>query len=62
MLVLGRKLGDVVTIETPEGRKITVTVVNLRNHSVRIGFDAPPDFKITRNERFDPPQAGKGGR
>lgn len=46
MLVLTRKSGEKVVI----GDDITITVVQVDGHRVRIGIDAPPDVSILRGE------------
>ena len=51
MLVLSRRLNERIEIETPEGRKITVVVVDLdRRGKVRIGIQADRDVAIFRQE------------
>jgi sRNA-binding carbon storage regulator CsrA len=55
MLVLGRKLGDGVTLILPDGREVNVVVVGLRRGSsrlsVQVGIDAPSDVQIRRYTR-----------
>jgi carbon storage regulator len=46
MLVLTRKLGETVVI----GGGITLTVLELRNDSIRLGIDAPRNVDIHRGE------------
>lgn len=46
MLVLSRKEGESVVI----GDDITVTVVEMRNGKVRLGFDAPREVSVHRRE------------
>ena len=48
MLVLSRKLGEVITI----GDKISVTVLEVKDNKVRIGIDAPQDMRIYRQEIY----------
>ncbi|MBI1914142.1 MAG: carbon storage regulator [Planctomycetes bacterium] len=50
MLVLSRKLGEEIVI----GDNIRVTVVAIRGNSVRLGFTAPVDVLIQREERCSP--------
>jgi carbon storage regulator len=53
MLVLSRKVGEQVVI----GENIRVTVVAVRGHQVRLGFVAPDDVAIRREEIcFDLPE------
>jgi carbon storage regulator len=46
MLVLSRKLGETVVI----GEQIRVTVVAVQGNQVRLGFSAPDDVRIFREE------------
>ena len=46
MLVVSRKKSESVVID---GR-ITVTILELRGHNVRLGIDAPADVVIRRDE------------
>lgn len=49
MLVLSRKAGEGFLI----GDDITVTVVESKGGTIRIGIDAPKDKKIFRQEVYD---------
>jgi carbon storage regulator len=46
MLVLTRKAGESICISGG----ITVTVVSIEGNKVRLGFTAPPDVQIHREE------------
>ena len=46
MLVLSRKLGQEIVIAD----NIRLTVVAIRGNRVRLGFTAPPDVSIQREE------------
>jgi len=48
MLVLSRKKSEVVCI----GDDVRVTVVEIRGDKVRLGFQAPGDTKIHREEIY----------
>jgi len=48
MLVLTRKIGEGIVI----GDDVTITIVEMKGGSVRIGIDAPRDKKIYRHEVF----------
>src|SRR5262249_45931201 len=50
MLVLSRKLDQVVDIITPQGEVLRVAVVQIRGNKVRLGFIAPEEFQIVRPE------------
>lgn len=53
MLVLGRKRGQRVTVEIPPSKNWTtleVVVARADRDDVRLGFVAPPDVDIVRNE------------
>jgi carbon storage regulator len=46
MLVLSRKLGERIVI----AESVTVTVLEVRGDRVRLGFDAPVEMPIHREE------------
>ena len=46
MLVLSRREGEKLII----GGNVTVTVLGVRGHQVRIGIDAPSDVTVNREE------------
>lgn len=46
MLVLSRKVNEAVVI----GDDVSVTVVEIRGDKVRLGFDAPNDVTVHRQE------------
>lgn len=46
MLILSRKIGEAVVLDD----KITVRVIDISKGVVRIGFDAPNDMLILREE------------
>jgi carbon storage regulator len=48
MLVLTRKLGEVIRI----GTGVTVRVLEVKGNQVRLGLDAPPEVKIFREEIY----------
>jgi carbon storage regulator CsrA len=54
MLVLSRREGETVfcVYKDADGneQRITVTVAGLRSNQVRLGFEAPRDVVIVRNE------------
>lgn len=49
MLILTRKPGEVIYI----GDHIKVTVVEIKGNQIRLGIDAPPEFRIFRKEIYD---------
>ena len=49
MLVLTRKLGEGIVI----GDDVTITIVEMKGGTVRIGIDAPQEKKIYRQEIFN---------
>ncbi len=46
MLVLSRKTGERILI----GKDVTLTVIRVGPNAVRLGFDAPNDLNIVREE------------
>lgn len=50
MLVLQRKPDETIVIETRHGERITVMVVDMRPHSVRLGIVADESVSIQRGE------------
>jgi carbon storage regulator len=48
MLVLTRKLGEVIRI----GSGVTVRVLEVKGNQVRLGLEAPPHVKIFREEVY----------
>ena len=48
MLVLTRKLGEIVRV----GEAITVRVLEVKGNQVRLGVEAPPDVRIYREEVY----------
>ena len=50
MLVVSRKKGEKVHVQTPKGEFITVYVTEIGKKAVKIGFDAPKDYTIAREE------------
>ena len=56
MLVLTRFRGQRVLV----GDNCWVTVVEIRGNKVRLGFDAPVDVPIHREEHFDQPKEKEG--
>ena len=46
MLVLSRKVGDVIYI----GEEVTIEVVEIRTDKVRLGIDAPKHVRVDRHE------------
>lgn len=49
MLVLSRKVGESVVV----GGNVTVEVVEIRGDKIRLGFTAPREVPIHRQEVFD---------
>ena len=50
MLVLGRKRGERLAIDTANGRVWVSVVACTEGSKVRIGVDAPADVTVTREE------------
>ena len=50
MLVLSRNKGERVILTCPGGVKVTVTFIRYNGRSILLGFDAPEDCIISREE------------
>jgi carbon storage regulator len=53
MLVLSRRRGESFVIFLPDGREITVTVVERGYDKMRLGIEAPADIVIMRSELIE---------
>lgn len=57
MLVITRKLFEKVYIDTPDGKRICVTVCGINGYGkkgkVKIGIDAEKEYTIAREELID---------
>ena len=49
MLILTRRAGESIKI----GHNITISVVEVRGHQVRLGIEAPRDVMVHREEIYD---------
>jgi carbon storage regulator len=49
MLILSRRLGESVKI----GDEVTVTVLGVKGGQVRLGFTAPPNVAVHREEVYE---------
>lgn len=60
MLVLGRKVGESLVLDTSDGR-ITITVVyrDDQHGKMRLGIDAPLSVSIKRSELLERPKQAK---
>jgi carbon storage regulator len=52
MLVLTRQKEQKIIVEIG-GLRMTITVADVRGDKIRLGFDAPANFKIYRQEIYD---------
>lgn len=55
MLVLTRKIGEVITLGDPKGAEaaIEVTVTEIQGDQVRLGIVAPKDVSVHRKEIYE---------
>ncbi len=58
MLILTRGINDTTTITTPEGVDIHITVLGVNGQQVKIGFQAPKEVSILRDNAKDRDGAG----
>jgi carbon storage regulator len=49
MLILTRRVGEAVIV----GDDVTVTIVGVKGHQIRIGISAPKDVSIHREEIYE---------
>lgn len=56
MLVLSRKIGETTVAVLPSGERFRVKIVEIRRGQVRLGFIAPDDVTILREELMARPQ------
>jgi carbon storage regulator len=57
MLILTRRVGETIII----GDDITVTVLGIKGHQVRLGINAPDEVTIHRSEVYERIKAEKQG-
>ena len=56
MLVLSRKKSERIFIDAPRSGRIEIMICDVNSGKVKIGFNAPLDFKIEREEIADSPK------
>jgi carbon storage regulator CsrA len=59
VLILGRKPGERIVLDIGE-IQIVVTMLEWKGNHARLGFDAPKDVLILREELADPGPRGNG--
>jgi carbon storage regulator len=52
MLVLSRKRDERVTCVLPDGRELSVAIVDIRGDKVRLGITAPASVMVHRKEVY----------
>jgi carbon storage regulator CsrA len=50
MLCLSRNPNEIVVIVCPDGSRILITPLEVRGPQVRLGIEAPPEYRINRLE------------
>jgi carbon storage regulator CsrA len=60
VLVLSRKKDEDILIQTPEGRVVTIRVVEIVGDKVRLGFEAEKCVSIVRTELISPKEVKHG--
>ena len=54
MLILSRKIGEKVLLKTPAGEEIEVVLVDIDRDKARLGFSAPLNVIILRDDIKNP--------
>ena len=59
MLVLTRRIGETIVIQTKDGTKVSFVIASTNRGQVKVAFEAPNSTKIYRQEIFDKIQSNK---
>lgn len=62
MLILTRRVGETIYIESPDGTLVTASVLGVKGSQVRIGVNAPKDVSVHREEIYQRIQAEKADK
>lgn len=54
MIVLTRRVGEALIIETPSGEQIELTILDAQGSRVRLSATSTKDLKIYREEELEP--------
>lgn len=52
MLILTRRVGETIVVETDDGTLVTATVLGVKGNQVRIGVNAPKEIAVHREEIY----------
>ena len=58
MLVLTRRVGEIIVITAPAGERIEVAVLGVKHNQVRLGAEAQAEVTVLREELVDRSQTG----
>ncbi len=61
MLVLSRKKGQEITIQTGD-EAVRIFIVEIRSGTVRLGVEAPPEIPVHRREVYEAIQREQGDK
>lgn len=61
MLMLTRRIGESISARMPDGALLTITVAEIREGQVKLGFEAPREIEIHRAEVWAKIAAEEGG-
>lgn len=53
MLVLTRKIGESIIIQTSTGEEIEIVLLSIKGNQAQIGTEAPSDVTVLREEVLD---------
>ena len=53
MLILSRRVNEAITVTHPDGTEVVISVLGVLGGQVRLGFDAPKEVRILRDNAVD---------
>jgi len=53
MLILRRKIDEVIILELPNGDQIDIVITDINKSSIKVGIDATSEINIVREELLE---------